>query len=126
MPFLDIKTNIKITKEQKDIVRKAMGELLPVIPKEKGEYLMLNFEDECPLSFGGDCNCPCVAAELKILEKLIIIYDSEMIENFLRGATQILCTVLNINPENIFMLCTGVPIWACNGENIEKTIVKLY
>ena len=53
MPFINTKTNTKITEAQEIAIKTKFGSAISALGKSEG-WLMLNFEDECRLWFKGD------------------------------------------------------------------------
>ena len=45
MPYLNITTNAPVNKRQKETIERAISKAILLIPKEKEELLMVNFED---------------------------------------------------------------------------------
>ena len=45
MPYLNITTNVPVNKRQKETIERAISKAILLIPKEKEELLMVNFED---------------------------------------------------------------------------------
>lgn len=54
MPYLNITTNVPVNKRQKETIERAISKAILLIPKEKEELLMVNFEDCASLSLSGD------------------------------------------------------------------------
>lgn len=58
MPYLNITTNAPVNKRQKETIERAISKAILLIPKEKEELLMVNFEDCASLSLSGDFSTP--------------------------------------------------------------------
>ena len=54
MPFIHTRTNISLSRKQKETVKKDLGEAISLIPGKSEQWLMVGFEDSCPLYFAGD------------------------------------------------------------------------
>ena len=62
-------TTEKITAEKKELLTKALGEAITLLPGKSEAYLMLEFEDECKMAFHGDTALPLSYVEVKLLGK---------------------------------------------------------
>lgn len=66
MPFIEAKTNQKISSEQERKLKERLGKAIETIPGKSESWLMLNFQDECRLYFKGDGETPAAFVEIKI------------------------------------------------------------
>ena len=66
MPYLNITTNAPVSKKQKDTIERAISKVILLIPKEKEELLMVNYEDCSSLSLSGDFSTPAAMVELRV------------------------------------------------------------
>ena len=66
MPYLNITTNVPVNKRQKETIERAISKAILLIPKEKEELLMVNFEDCASLSLSGDFSTPAAMIELRV------------------------------------------------------------
>ena len=53
MPFIDSKVTCKLSKEQRNHLKTKLGELIATVPGKSESFLMIGFNDEYPLYFGG-------------------------------------------------------------------------
>lgn len=53
MPFIGSRVTVKLTKEKKDTIKKRLGEAISLIPGKSESFLMVGFEDNYSLYFGG-------------------------------------------------------------------------
>lgn len=53
MPFIDSKVTCKLSNAQKDLLKTKLGQLISTIPGKSETFLMVGFNDEYPLYFGG-------------------------------------------------------------------------
>lgn len=51
MPFINTKTNIKISNEKEIAIKERLGQAIAVIPGKSESWLMVGFEDEYSLYF---------------------------------------------------------------------------
>ncbi len=54
MPFIHTRVNRPISKEKENLLAKAFGEAIQLIPGKSESWLMLQFEENCRLWFRGD------------------------------------------------------------------------
>lgn len=54
MPFIGSKVSVKISKEKEEIIKKKLGEAIKLIPGKSETFLMVGFEDNYSLYFGGE------------------------------------------------------------------------
>ena len=54
MPFINIKTNVSVSDEQKTSIKSAMGRAITAIPGKSEGWLMVGIEPEYNLWFKGD------------------------------------------------------------------------
>ena len=112
MPFIDTKTNVKITDDAKERLAKEFGKAIELIPGKSERWLMLNFSDECKMSFSGSFS-PCAISEVKVLGKA----DAESYQNLTKKLTEIFEQVLSIPSDRVFIKYDEYSLWGHNGAN---------
>lgn len=113
MPFINTKTNISLSRKQKETVKAELGQAISIIPGKTEQWLMVGFEDSCPLYFGGDTLEPCAMVEIKILgDTTADVYDQMTAK-----VTEIISKGLTIKPERIYIAYQNAPAWGYNGTN---------
>lgn len=80
MPYLNITTNVPVNKRQKETIERAISKAILLIPKEKEELLMVNFEDCASLSLSGDFSTPAAMIELRVHNVVIEMNEAELLE----------------------------------------------
>lgn len=112
MPFIDSRISMKLTPEQKETVKSALGAALPVLHKPES-YLMVGIDDEYDLWFAG-----------KRLEKGAYVSvslfgeaDSEACGRMTGEICRIFGEVLGIPGDRIYVTYHGVNDWGWNGSN---------
>lgn len=113
MPFINTKTNISLSRKQKEIVKKELGEAISIIPGKSEQWLMVGFEDSCPLYFAGDTLEPCAMVEVKIFGTT----TPEVYDKMTAKVTEIISQGLSIHPERIYIAYLNTPAWGYNGTN---------
>ena len=120
MPYLNITTNVPVNKRQKETIERAISKAILLIPKEKEELLMVNFEDCASLSLSGDFSTPAAMIELRVHNVVIEMNEAELLEKVMSLATEVVNKVLDICPDRIYCTMTAVPYWTAAGLEILK------
>lgn len=124
MPYLNITTNAPVNKRQKETIERAISKAILLIPKEKEELLMVNFEDCASLSLSGDFSTPVAMIELRVHNVVIEMNEAELLEKVMSLATEVVSKVLDICPDRIYCTMPAVPYWTAAGLEILKGILK--
>ena len=124
MPYLNITTNAPVNKRQKETTERAISKAILLIPKEKEELLMVNFEDCASLSLYGDFSTPAAMIELRVHNVVIEMNEAELLEKVMSLATEVVSKVLDICPDRIYCTMPAVPYWTAAGLEILKGILK--
>ena len=124
MPYLNITTNVPVNKRQKETIERAISKAILLIPKEKEELLMVNFEDCASLSLSGDFSTPAAMIELRVHNVVIEMNEAELLEKVMSLATEVVNKVLDICPDRIYCPMPAVPYWTAAGLEILKGILK--
>ena len=124
MPYLNITTNAPVNKRQKETIERAISKVILLIPKEKEELLMVNFEDCASLSLSGDFSTPAAMIELRVHNVVIEMNEAELLEKVMSLATEVVSKVLGICPDRIYYTMPAVPYWTAAGLEILKGILK--
>ena len=122
MPYLNITTNAPVNKRQKETIERAISKAILLIPKEKEELLMVNFE--ASLSLSGDFSTPGAMSELRVHNVVIEMNEAELLEKVMSLATEVVSKVLDICPDRIYCTMPAVPYWTAAGLEILKGILK--
>ena len=124
MPYLNITTNAPVNKRQKETIERAISKAILLIPKEKEELLMVNFEDCASLSLSGDFSTPAAMIELRVHNVVIEMNEAVLLEKVMSLATEVVSKVLDICPDRIYCTMPAVPYWTAAGLEILKGILK--
>ena len=113
MPFINTKTNISLSRKQKETVKTELGKAISLIPGKSEQWLMVGFEDSCPLYFAGDTLDPCAMVEIKILGSASL----EVYDQMTAKVTEIISKGFSIEPERIYVAYLNAPAWGHHGKN---------
>ncbi|MGN1235373.1 MAG: phenylpyruvate tautomerase MIF-related protein [Christensenellaceae bacterium] len=112
MPFIDVKTNVTVTKEQRDAVKSKLGKAVSILKKPES-YLMVGICDDYDLYFAG-----------KPLERGAYVSVSlfgepsaDATEKMTGEICKVLKEVLSIPGESVYVTYHGVENWGWNGSN---------
>ena len=113
MPYINSKISTKITKDQETQLKTQLGQAISIIPGKRERWLMVGFEDEYSLYFGGDNSQPTAFIEVSV-------FGGENPKAF-SALTAKLCeiynSVLGISPDRIYVKYEAVASWGWNGGN---------
>lgn len=112
MPFINVKTNISVSDEQKVQVKSAMGKAITAIPGKSESWLMVGIVPEHCLYFKGTDE-PCAMVDVDIL--------GTASSNYLTELTEEICTalenILEISPSRIYVKYSSTADWGWNNRN---------
>lgn len=113
MPYIDTRTNVKVTKEKEKIIKEKLGKVIELIPGKSEKWLMLSFTDECNLYFRGNKSEPIAFVEVKLFGKASVDVYSKLTAEI----TDIISIELGISPMQIYIKYEETPYWGWNGNN---------
>lgn len=113
MPYISTKTNVEISKEKEEILKKKFGQAIELLPGKTETFLMLSFEENANLWFGGNNNMPIAYIEVKIFGKSAKIHYDAL--------TASICEIINeelgVRQDKIYVKYEEVEYWGWNGRN---------
>jgi phenylpyruvate tautomerase PptA (4-oxalocrotonate tautomerase family) len=113
VPFINVKTNIEVTKEHKEIVKQKLGKAIELIPGKSEEWLMVAIDDKVSLYFKGKTDKPIAFVEIKIFGST----TEEAYQLTTAQITRILNEELQVAPDQIFIAYSEIEHWGWNGSN---------
>lgn len=125
MPRMTIKTNVFLNKERKYRMMVELKEAIEIMPKENGDWLMADFQDETFMLFGDNASDPCASVEINVLDKVFDITSEADMEAVLEKVTEIVAKYTDVDPGRIFAFYRNSSLWAAAGVNIEKGLLNL-
>lgn len=124
MPYLNITTNKPMNRKQKDLIHYKVSKAITILPKEKPEYLMSNYNDAASMILSGDMEKPCAMVDLMVLKNVYDDIDKALFEKLMEVITEIVSTVLEIDKDRVYFVHTGALMWSVAGTDILKTFFK--
>lgn len=112
MPFIETKTNVKITEEKEKRIKELLGEAISIIPGKSERWLMLNFKDNQRMYFAGESSPVCYA-EVNLFGKA----SGEALEALTKRLCEIYESELGVSPGNTYVKYEEVDNWGWNGGN---------
>lgn len=112
MPFINLKTNVKVDEKKELTIKEQLGKAIEVLPGKSEAWLMLNFEDECRLYFKGNNN-PAAFFEVKVY--------GNVSQNTSNELTEKLCDIaqreLSVDKSRVYVKYEETEYWGWNGGN---------
>ena len=112
MPYINAKTNMSISNEKCNNIKKALGKAITIIPGKSENWLMVGFEDNLRMFFKGD-NAPTAFIEIKSFGKS----SSDVYNKLTAAITEIINRELDIEKNRIYVKYEEVSHWGYNGSN---------
>ena len=111
MPYINSTVNIKLTEQNKEIIKSKLGEIITEIPGKSEKALMVSFNDGQDLYFRGDKKDKAAFVEIKIFGTAERKYKEAIVAR--------VCSLfeeeLLITKDNIYVIFDEVKDWGCNG-----------
>lgn len=114
MPYIQTKTNIPITEEQEFKLKSEIGKLIELYPGKTESRLMLGFEDNCRLWFGGKNDTPIAFVQVMLFGNEV---NREGADKLTPAISKLLKDVLNIESNKIYINYSAFANWGSNGAN---------
>ena len=112
MPYIQTRTNTEINEEQREIIKRRLGEAITILGKSES-WLMVEFVPNCDLYFKGDNKTLNAYVEVKLFGRS----DASSYNNMTREITNILTETLSIPASNIYISYSERANWGWNGNN---------
>lgn len=112
MPFINTKTNVKITEADREILKSEFGKAIELVGKSE-RWLMLNFEDDCKMYFKGESSSPIAFVDVSVFGKS----TDEGCENMTKEICSVLNRVLSIPADKVYVKYSGTTQWGWNNMN---------
>ncbi len=114
MPFIISHVNCSVTKKQEERIKSALGKAIELVPGKTEAYLMVIFENDSHIWLRGqDIKAAYIEAK---------IFGNEShygYNDFTQAITKIYNEILNIAPENIYVMYEDIQTWGVNNLTFE-------
>lgn len=111
MPFIDSKISFKLTKDKKESIKKELGKIIEIIPGKSEDYLMVGFNDDYSLYFGGNKLDKGAFIEVKIFGSC----EREHKDKFTAAICKLYEKELGIPGSSIYITIEEVKSWGYDG-----------
>ncbi len=112
MPFIDVKTNKQVSKNEEIALKAALGKAIAILPGKSEQWLMLEIKDGCRMYFHGD-DAPCAMLQVQVFGKI----NTEKCEELTAEICRIMDDTLQISPENTYVKYEEISLWGWNSQN---------
>ena len=113
MPFIGSRVTVKISPEEEEVLKSRLAKAADSILGKKEQYLMVGFEDEYKLYFGGKKLEKGAFVEVKICGRA----GHEAFEEMTEAVCKIYEEELGIPGDKIYVKYEEVEHWGWNGRN---------
>lgn len=112
MPYIELKTDKKISEALSEELIREFGEAIKTFPGKTERYLMVNVEGECAIAFAGKIgNCCMVSVDL------LGSATDEVYEKMTKLTCALVSRVLEIPEDRIYVKYSEYKHWGCDGFN---------
>ena len=112
MPFINTKVSVPLNEQKREAIKTAFGQSISVMGKGES-FLMVGFEDEVPLYFGGEKQEKCAFVEIKVFGEV----DPEQASSMTELVCKTMDMVLGIPADKVYVTYQGFTDWGWNGRN---------
>ncbi|MBQ8351814.1 MAG: hypothetical protein IJY20_07215 [Clostridia bacterium] len=113
MPYMHVRTNVKVNEEKRLSLKKAFGEAISLLPGKSESWLMVDIEDEACLFFAGESDRPLAMVEAELLGKS----TPAAYEKLTARVCEIMQQELAVSPDGVYVKYAEVDHWGYNGSN---------
>ena len=110
MPFIQTRTNIDISREKEENIKRRLGEAAIIIGKSES-WLMCEFVPNCNMYFRGNNDKPIAYIDVRLYGR------SNNYNEMTKELTNIANSELGISPDNIYVSYSEHDNWGWNGNN---------
>lgn len=112
MPFIDAKVTTSLTPEKEEAIKAKLGQAITLLNKTE-TYLMVGFEDDYDLFFGGEKLEKGAFVSVRVFGDI----NPAASENMTKEICNILQEELNIPADKVYVTYQGIHDWGWNGKN---------
>ena len=111
MPFINVKTNASVSKEQCDKIKSALGQAITALPGKSESWLMVGIEPDSILYFKGS-DAPAAMVQVQTYGT-----NASGTDALTGKISTILNAELGLSPDRIYVSYFGTSNWGWNGGN---------
>lgn len=113
MPFIGSRVTVKLSEEKKEKLKSELGSIITDIPGKAEKFLMVGFEDNYSLYFGGEKLEYGAFIEVKVFGKV----KKEYFDKVTKDICNLYENELNIPKNKRYIKYEEVDNWGFNGYN---------
>lgn len=113
MPFINSKINFSLTEDKEQVLKSELGKIISLFPGKSESYLMINFDDNCKMYFGGKNDFPMAMVEIKVFGSL----NETGCDKVTAAVTELYSKELGISPDKIYVKYEPCNAWGLGGYN---------
>ena len=114
MPFIRTTTTEKINDETLAKITADFGRAIELIPGKSEKWLMLSFDGEKQMAFGGKTDSGMAIIEVQLLGTA----ERKYLDRLTEALTDIVSESLEIKPDMIYVNYTYFDTWGYNSSNL--------
>ncbi len=114
MPYIQINTSKDLSADQKERIKAALGEKLPIIPGKKESGLMVAISGQFSMFMGGE-ERDAAFVDVRCFRKT----DPQAKRAFTGAVFEILRQIADIQPEMVYLNFTDHDVWGARGGLME-------
>lgn len=112
MPFIHVTTNLSVSDGAGEMLKNQLGHAIAVIPGKNEDWLMVQLEDEARLWFAGS-DAPAAMVRVDLFGGA----RADACDELTGRVTEILESVLDVEPQRVYVRYTETQDWGWNGRN---------
>lgn len=112
MPFINVKASVPLREEKREAVKAELGQAVTVMGKGES-FLMVGFEENVPLYFGGEKQEKCAYVDVRVFGAV----DPGQAGAMTGKVCDILGAELDIPADRVYVTYQGYADWGWNGKN---------
>lgn len=113
MPFINLKTNVNVSKENSLELKTKFGELISILPGKSETWLMVQIDANQDMYFRGT-NEPLAILEVKVYGNSL---DEEKTNKLTSALTEATHKILKVSSDRIYVSYFLTSTWGFAGEN---------
>ncbi len=111
MPFIQVKTNAKLSNEKKTIIKRRLSDCISIIPGKSDRYLMIAVKDDLDMAFHRDSDTNMAMVEIKLF--------GGSTKDAYQKLTAAVCLILNdeadVSGDYCYVTFEEIQYWGHNG-----------
>ncbi|MEE0956529.1 MAG: phenylpyruvate tautomerase MIF-related protein [Ruminococcus sp.] len=111
MPFINVKTNARLSDEQKQEIENRLSSAISILPGKSYHYLMIAVEDNISMMFHRDTDINMAMVEVKIFGSS----TRSAYQNLTAEICEIMYDVAQIDGKSCYVKYTEVEHWGYDG-----------